>query len=247
MQRIRFSGVSKSFSLGGRQLLRGHLKDWFRKTEGQRFCALRDVSFDVRDGEGMAVIGANGAGKSTMLNLATRLCYPDEGEVTIHGRVAALLELGSGFHGDLTGEENLYVNAALLGLSRSRTKQLAASIVEFSELGDFIHRPLRTYSTGMVLRLAFSVAIHTEPDVLLIDEVLAVGDQNFQAKCIERMMGFRRAGMTMLCVSHSTDLLRQMCDRAIWLDQGQIVMQGSLEDVITAYETGVTPLAASRE
>lgn len=255
MERIRFSGVSKHFSLGGRRLVRSHLadlfqtdllkKDWLRRAPTKRFYALRDVSFTVRDGEGLAVIGANGAGKSTLLNLATQLCYPDEGEVSIHGRMAALLELGSGFHPDLTGEENLCINASLLGLSRKRTKQLATSIVDFSELSDFIEQPLRTYSTGMVLRLAFSVAIHTEPEILLIDEVLAVGDQKFQAKCIERMLGFRQAGMTMLCVSHSTDLLRQMCDRAIWLDRGQIVMHGALEEVISAYHSGVAPCVDS--
>lgn len=242
MERICFSGVSKHFSIGSRRLLRGYVGGWLgRKSADRKFYALRDVSFTVRDGEGLAVIGSNGAGKSTLLSLATSLCHPDDGSVVVNGRIAALLELGSGFHSDLTGAENLYVNAALLGLSRKRTQELTSAIVEFSELGDFIKRPLRVYSSGMVMRLAFSVAIHAEPDILLIDEILAVGDHDFQAKCIDRILRYRKAGMTMLCVSHAPGLLREMCDRAIWLDHGQVVMEGGLEEVVSAYETGVLP------
>ena len=237
MDRICFSGVSKKFSLRTqRQLLRGHVRSWFQQSEDEILWALRDVSFTVRDGESLAVIGSNGAGKSTLLNLATGLCAADEGEVKLQGRLAALLELGSGFHLELTGEENLRIYAALLGLSRARTHEVHDSIVEFSELGQFISKPIRMYSAGMVLRLAFSVAIHADPDILLIDEVFAVGDQSFQSKCFERMLRFREQGKTMVCVTHSPELLRKMCDRAIWLDHGKLMLAGGLNEVLAAYE-----------
>jgi ABC-type polysaccharide/polyol phosphate transport system ATPase subunit len=164
------------------------------------------------------------------------LSYPDEGTVAVNGRVAALLELGTGFHPDLTGLENINLNAALLGLSRKRTEYLLDSIVDFSGIGDFINEPLRTYSTGMMMRLAFSVAVNVDPDILILDEVFAVGDQNFQAKCRDKVMEFKRSGKTMLCVSHATATLHQLCDRAIWLDQGEVMMDGALPDVVTMYE-----------
>ncbi len=248
MERIVFSGVSKKFSLSTqRHLLSGHIGSWFRRSEHQVLWALKNVSFTVRDGESLAVIGANGAGKSTLLNLATGLCEADEGEVRLQGRLAALLELGSGFHQELTGAENLRIYGSLLGLSRSRTNAVFDLIVDFSELGHFIHRPIRTYSAGMVLRLAFSVAIHADPDILLIDEVFAVGDQSFQAKCFERMLRFRQTGKTMICVTHSADLLRKMCDKAIWLDHGHLRLAGDLEEVLQAYQRQVentAPLAS---
>jgi ABC-type polysaccharide/polyol phosphate transport system ATPase subunit len=237
MERINFRNVSEYFSLNaGRHLLRGHIREWFRPAEKRVFYALRDVSLSVRDGEGLAIIGSNGAGKSTLLSLATRLCQPDQGKVEVRGRVAAMLELGSGFHIDLTGEENLRVNASLLGLSRKNTNELFDSIVDFSGLQEFIAEPLRTYSSGMVMRLAFSVAIHAEPDILLIDEVIAVGDHAFQTKCFKRMVELRKAGKTMVCASHSPALLREMCDQAIWLDHGQLVAEGSLDEVLDAYQ-----------
>ena len=184
----------------------------------------------------MAVIGSNGAGKSTLLGLVAGLATPDEGSVTVNGRIAALLELGSGFHPDLTGAENVRVNASLIGLSRRRTAELFDQIVDFAGIGDFIGEPLRTYSTGMIMRLAFSVAINMDPEILLIDEVLAVGDQAFQAKCFERIHRFRQAGKTLLCVSHATGMVQELCDRAIWLDHGELVMSGPIRDVIEAYE-----------
>jgi ABC-type polysaccharide/polyol phosphate transport system ATPase subunit len=244
MERVVFRNVSKRFHLsGGRKLLRAHLADMFRgnpapASKGNWFYALRDVSIAVREGESLAIVGANGAGKSTLLNLATRLCPPDEGEVTVSGRLAAVLELGTGFHHDLTGEENLRLNASLFGLSRRRTAELFDQIVDFSGVGAFIEQPLRTYSAGMIVRLAFSVAINADPDILVIDEALAVGDREFHAKCFERMLAFRRAGKTMLVVSHAPDTLRHMCDRAIWLHHGRIVGQGPLDDVIEAYRSG---------
>jgi ABC-type polysaccharide/polyol phosphate transport system ATPase subunit len=237
MDRIAFQNVSKTYLLsGGRQLLRGHVRDWLGRSERHPFHALRNVSFKIREGESLAVIGANGAGKSTLLNIVTGLCPPDEGSVTVNGRLSAVLDLGAGFHVDLTGEENLRLNASLLGLSRARTAELFDQIVEFSGVSEFIQQPLRTYSAGMVMRLAFSVAIHVDPDILVIDEAFGVGDQAFHARCFERMLAFRKAGKTMVCVSHGLDLLRQMCDRAMWLDHGQVVLEGKLDDVVAAYQ-----------
>src|SRR5690349_18698117 len=185
---ITFESVTKSFTRHpGRVLLRDRIAHLFQPGPKDRLYALKDISFRVESGDGMAVVGTNGAGKSTLLSLTAGLVRPDTGIVSTKGRIAALLELGSGFHPDLTGAENVTVNAALLGLSRKRTAQAFEEIVDFSEIGDFIHEPLRTYSSGMIMRLAFSVAINTDPDILLIDEVLAVGDQAFQAKCFNRL------------------------------------------------------------
>jgi lipopolysaccharide transport system ATP-binding protein len=217
-------------------LLRDRLTHWLKGQHQDRFHALKNISFTVDEGEGLAVVGANGAGKSTLLGLVAGLARPDEGMVTVKGRIAALLELGSGFHPDLTGAENVSVNAALLGLSRRRTAELFDEIVDFSGIGEFIDEPLRTYSSGMIMRLAFSVAINIDPEILLVDEVLAVGDTGFQEKCFERLRRFRQAGRTLLCVSHSSAMVREMCDRAIWLDHGELMMTGQIGDVIEAYE-----------
>jgi ABC-type polysaccharide/polyol phosphate transport system ATPase subunit len=236
MDRIVLDNVSKKFLLaGGRKLLRGHVRDLVRGP-GEAFYALRNVSFTLREGESMALVGSNGAGKSTLLNVITGLCPPDEGRLTIHGRLSAVLELGSGFHHDLTGVENLKLNASLFGMSRKRTAELFDQIVDFSGVGDFITQPLRTYSAGMIMRLAFSIAIHIDPDILVVDEAFGVGDQAFQAKCIERMLAFRKAGRTMVCVSHAMETLRKMCDRAIWLDHGQVILEGKPDEVFAAYQ-----------
>jgi len=236
MSVIEFHNVSKSYHRhAGQMLLRNHLTQFFRRERLERFFALKQVSFTLERGESLAVIGSNGAGKSTLLGLVAGLSKPDEGAVMVNGQVAALLELGSGFHYDLTGRENVRLNAALLGLSRKRANEAFETIVEFSGIGDFIDEPLRTYSTGMVMRLAFSVAIHTDPQVLLIDEVLAVGDAAFQAKCFEKIHEFRNSGKTLLCVSHSSSMIQQLCDRALWLDHGELIMSGSVADVSAAY------------
>jgi ABC-type polysaccharide/polyol phosphate transport system ATPase subunit len=216
-------------------LLRDRLARLLQPSPRERFYALRDVSFSVDHGESLAVIGSNGAGKSTLLNVATGLCSPSEGLVNVNGRIAALLELGSGFHPDLTGAENVRINAALLGLNRRQVRERFDKIVEFSGIGDFIDEPLRTYSTGMMMRLAFSVAINVDPDILIIDEVLGVGDHAFFTKCFERIMDFRLGGKTILCVSHSLPTLEKLCDRAIWLDHGRLVKTGTVRQVIQAY------------
>jgi ABC-type polysaccharide/polyol phosphate transport system ATPase subunit len=237
MPLIEFQNVSKWFPhTTGRQLLRTHIARWFSAGHNQPFCALRDVSFRVEDGESLAIIGSNGAGKSTLLSLAAGLASPDQGAVRVDGRIAALLELGAGFHPDLSGGENLVLNAALLGLSRRETNERFDRIVEFSGIAEFIDDPLRTYSSGMIMRLAFSVAIQCEPDILLIDEVLAVGDASFQIKSKEALVAFRRAGKSLLFVSHSPGDARQMCDRALWIDHGSVLMQGDVDAVLDAYE-----------
>lgn len=236
MSLINFQNVSKSFHLhGGQKLMRDHLVHFFRRRQKERFFALKHVTFQVNPGESMAVIGPNGAGKSTLLSLVAGLSRPDEGAVIVNGRVAALLELGAGFHLDLTGAENVRLNALLLGLTRKRTAELFDQIVEFAEIGDFISEPLRTYSNGMIMRLAFSVAINVDPEILLVDEVLAVGDAAFQEKCFDRVRQFRRSGKTLLCVSHASGMVQQLCDRALWLDHGSVVMTGPIQEVTEAY------------
>lgn len=236
MSLIRFEGVSKSFvRSSGRVLIRSLLLEKLRGEAVKPFYALKNVSFTIGDGETVGVIGRNGAGKSTLLSLVAGISFPDEGRVTVEGRVAALLELGSGFHGDLTGRENVILNASLLGLSRSRTMEKLEEIIDFSGVGDFINEPLRTYSSGMMMRLAFAVAIHVDPAFLIIDEVLAVGDAAFQAKCHDKIQQFRRAGKGLLIVSHAGRTIEQLCERALWLDHGKLVMDGKTREVVEAY------------
>ena len=235
MSVIEFKNVSKKFTRhAGQMLLRNHLTRFFTGQKDNPFFALKRVSFRVERGESLAVIGSNGAGKSTLLTLVAGVAQPNEGSVTVNGQVTALLELGSGFHPSLTGRENVRLNAALLGLSRRQTVDAYERIVEFSGIRDFIDEPLRTYSTGMTMRLAFSVAINRDPEILLVDEILAVGDAAFQSKCIDKIHEFRNAGKTLLCVSH-TAIIRQLCDRAIWLDHGELILSGSVGEVLEAY------------
>ena len=238
MPAVEFRHVSKTFVHStGPKLLRSHMLEWAGRKPEDPFYALRDVSFALEHGESLGIIGSNGAGKSTLLSLVTGLCPPDEGVVRVEGRLAAVLELGSGFHPDLTGEENLRLNAALLGMSRSKAAAAHEEIVEFAGLEDFIHEPVRTYSAGMSMRLAFSVAVHLDPDVLVIDEVIAVGDQAFQNKCAEKIAGFRKSGKTILCVSHAPSTIRAVCDRALWLERGRVQRAGDVEAVLEAYST----------
>jgi ABC-type polysaccharide/polyol phosphate transport system ATPase subunit len=236
MSLIEVNHVSKTFPRAGEaKLLRVHIQEMFTRKRRNPFYALNGVSFNLEKGETLGVIGGNGAGKTTLLSLVSGLCDPDEGSIAIHGRVAPLMELGSGFHLDLTGVENVYLNSALLGLTREQTDQHFQSIVEFSGVGQFIEEPLRTYSTGMVMRLAFSVAVHVDPDILVIDEVLAVGDQRFQEKCFERILEIKRAGKTLLFVSHVPNMVQQLCDRCLWLDHGKVVRLGPTDEVLEAY------------
>jgi ABC-type polysaccharide/polyol phosphate transport system ATPase subunit len=237
MNVIEVNGVSKIFRRNlGRKLLRDQVLDVFRPRQQEEiFHALKNVSFKVEEGEAVALIGENGAGKSTMLSLVTGLAEPDTGTLTVNGRVAALLALGSGFHPDLTGEENVFMNAALLGFSERAVKERYSAIIEFSEIGDFIKEPLRTYSSGMMIRLAFSVAVHVDPAILIVDEVLGVGDAHFQEKCAEKVASLRRDGVTMLCVSHATTMVTDFCDRAIWLHHGELICDGQSGAVVKRY------------
>jgi ABC-type polysaccharide/polyol phosphate transport system ATPase subunit len=236
MGAIQFQRVSKIFHRHtGPKLIRHHFRDWFRPDPEHDFYALKNISFSIEEGESVAIIGKNGAGKSTLLSLVCGLSRPEEGQVEVNGQLAALLELGSGFHPDLTGAENVQLNASLLGFTRARTKALFDPIVEFSGVGEFINEPLRTYSSGMMMRLAFSVALNLEPRILIIDEVLAVGDQAFQEKCYEKIFEFRNSGKTLLCVSHSPAILLRLCDRALWLDHGELKMDGKAADVLQKY------------
>jgi lipopolysaccharide transport system ATP-binding protein len=201
----------------------------------ERFWALRDVSFSVAPGRMLGIVGANGSGKSTLLRLIGGVERPDEGSVKIHGKSCAFLDLGVGFHGDLTGRENVFISGVVSGLTRAEVAERFDSIVAFAELEEFIDGPLRTYSTGMQMRLAFAVAVHVQPEILLIDEALTVGDLPFQRKCFERIAYFKAEGCTLVLVSHSTEAIREFCDEALWLHAGRLRAYGSPDTVVEQY------------
>ena len=219
-------------------------------SSGQKFKALDDVSFCVRQGERLGIIGRNGAGKSTVLKLITRITRPSEGCIGINGRIASMLEIGTGFHGELTGRENIYMNGAILGMSRKEIDEKIDSIVEFSEIGEFIDTPVKRYSSGMFVRLAFSVAVHLDADIVIMDEVLAVGDAEFQKKCINKMNEIVAVNnRTVLFVSHNMDTIRKMCDRCIVLEKGRLIFDGDVESAIDLYshQTEISPGIISTE
>lgn len=199
---------------------------------------LNDISFSVKKGEAIGLVGKNGCGKSTMLKLLARIIYPNSGSITINGRVSSMIELGAGFHPDMTGRENILTNASIFGLSRKEIMSVIDNIIDFSELGEAIDTPVRTYSSGMYMRLAFSVAIHVNADILLIDEILAVGDYSFQNKCFERLKQMKQEGMTIVIVSHSLGQIEEICDRSIWINQGSIIMEGEPKKVHEEYLKG---------
>lgn len=205
------------------------------KIQYEEFWALKDISFEVRRGEVLGIIGHNGAGKSTLLKVISGILKPTSGIVQVNGVVVPMLELGSGFDFDLTGRENIFLNGSILGYSEKFLKEKYDEIVEFSELGQFIDVPLRNYSSGMVMRLAFSIATVVQPDILIVDEILAVGDADFQEKSKKRMLELMGGGTTVLFVSHSLDQIREMCDKVIWLDQGEMKMSGDTQEVCDAY------------
>lgn len=206
----------------------------------EEFWALRDVSFEVRAGSTLGLIGANGAGKSTMLKVLSRILVPDKGSVRTEGRVSALLELGSGFHPELSGRENVFLNGTILGMAESEVARRFDEIVAFSGLEASIDNAVKTYSSGMQARLGFAVAVAIEPDILIVDEVLAVGDEQFQRRCLERMNELRSGGRTAIFVSHGLSQVQQICDEAVWLDKGSIAATGGTEDVINAYLRSVS-------
>jgi lipopolysaccharide transport system ATP-binding protein len=236
---IQFDDVSKRFTLHHERArsFQELALSLFRSNNSSRedFWALRDVSFSVEQGETVGLIGPNGAGKSTVLKLISRIIEPTSGRIGVSGRVGALLELGAGFHPDLTGRENIYLNGSILGLSRAEIRRKLDAIVAFAELERFIDVPVKHYSSGMYVRLGFSVAVHTDPEILLVDEVLTVGDAAFQRKCLDRIDHLRQQGVTILLVSHSAETVRNVCSRALWLDDGRLVADGSVEAVVARY------------
>ncbi len=217
-----------------------------RRSGSKKLWAVRDVSFEVMPGQCVGIIGRNGSGKSTLLKIIARIIQPTSGEIMVRGRVSALLELGAGFHPDLTGRENIYLNASVLGLGREETEVLYDEIVEFSELGEFIDMSVKHYSSGMYMRLGFSVAIHVRPDILIVDEILAVGDQSFQAKCLDRIMEMKRDGTTILFISHDLRSVSHLCSDVIWLDHGEVRMAGLTDHVLAHYSDHIFQQVGNR-
>jgi len=207
-----------------------------RRSRYDEFWALSDVSFTVDEGKTFGVVGSNGSGKSTLLKCLTEIIYPEKGHISVNGRLAALLELGAGFQAELSGRENIFLNGAILGLHKRELENCFDDIVEFSELGRFIDTPVRNYSSGMVIRLGFAIAAHVNPEILIIDEVLSVGDQAFQKKCVDKVNSFKKQGKTILVVSHSMGLIEELCESAIWLDQGKLRASGTAVEVLTQYQ-----------
>jgi lipopolysaccharide transport system ATP-binding protein len=240
---IEIEGLAKRYRLGAAQRS-GHLRErlielasrpWRRSTEAEWVWALRNVSFSVPRGEVVGIIGRNGAGKSTLLKILSRITYPTAGRINVNGRVASLLEVGTGFHEELTGRENIYLNGSILGMRRREIEQRFDAIVDFSGVEQFIDTPIKRYSSGMRLRLGFAVAAHLEPDILIVDEVLAVGDAGFQKKCITAMEGLRGGGRTVLFVSHNMAAVENLCSRGVWIEGGVVKMDAPAADVIKSY------------
>ena len=248
---IEVKGISKKYRLGkiGATSFRDELERWWenirRRRKGEAniaapkdtdFWSLRDVSFDVHAGEVLGVVGKNGAGKSTLLKIISRITEPTEGEIKIRGRIASLLEVGTGFHPELSGRENVFLNGAILGMSRAEIRRKFDDIVEFAEIGQFIDTPVKRYSSGMYVRLAFAVAAHLEPEILIIDEVLAVGDAEFQAKCLGKMKEVsRNQGRTVLFVSHNMAAVKNLCTRVVWLEHGKVRNVGQADKLVVEY------------
>jgi len=233
---IEFLNVSKRFQLAEGRSLREFIP-LFVKGRGfsEPFYALRDVSFTISRGETVGIVGRNGSGKSTLLKLIAGVMAPSAGEVRVYGRVSPLIELGAGFHPDLTGRENIHMNASILGMSAKEIKRQFGAIVDFAELWDFIDTPVKRYSSGMYMRLGFSVAVHSDPDILLVDEVLSVGDTYFQEKCLSKMHEFQAKGTTMVLVSHSLELVQRFCERVLLMNGGRLVDEGPPAKIIEEY------------
>lgn len=208
----------------------------FAKSKKETRHVLKNINLKIKPGESVALIGVNGSGKSTLLKLMTKIIYPTKGKIYVNGKLTSLLELGAGFHPDFSGRENIYFNASIFGLSKQEIDSRMQDIIDFSELGEYIDTPVRTYSSGMYMRLAFSVAINVDADILLIDEILSVGDQRFQEKCMDKMKELKQKGKTMVFVSHSASIVRMLCDRAIWLNDGNVEMDGKTDEVLEEYE-----------
>jgi ABC-2 type transport system ATP-binding protein len=233
---VEFIDVSKRFMLEEGRSLREFIPALIRGNGwSDPFYALRDVSFTIRKGETVGILGSNGSGKSTSLKLIAGVMAPNSGEVHVHGRVSPLIELGAGFHPDLTGRENVYMNASILGMTGREIRERFDDIVDFAELWEFMETPVKRYSSGMYGRLGFAVAVHSDPDILLVDEVLAVGDAAFSEKCLEKIREFQEQGVTIVIVSHSQDTIREFCERAILLDHGRLLEDGPPGPVLRRY------------
>ena len=206
-----------------------------KRNKKSKHIVLKDISCDIKRGESVALIGVNGSGKSTLLKLMNKIIYPEKGTITMNGKVSSMIELGAGFNTDFTGRENIYFNASMYGLGKKDVDPIIDKIIEFSELGEFIDTPVRTYSSGMYMRLAFSIAVNVQAEILLIDEILAVGDAHFQAKCLEKMKELKAQGKTMVFVSHNMNQVKSFCDRSIWLYEGKIRMDDTTENVAREY------------
>jgi ABC-2 type transport system ATP-binding protein len=237
---VRVDHLSKSFRMYQERnqtiksaIMRG------RRSIHEDFWALRDVSFDVPTGSTFGLIGSNGSGKSTLLKCLANIYYPNEGSVTHFGRVAAMLEVGSGFHSELSGRENIFLNGSILGMSKREVTRKFDEIVEFSGVEKFIDQPVKNYSSGMYVRLGFAIAINVDPDILVVDEVLAVGDQEFQDKCFQKFRDFKRDGKTVILVSHSMGTVEAMCDQAAWLNHGVLQASGKAAPTIEAYRSSL--------
>ena len=214
--------------------LKEHMLFW-KRNKSEEFTALKNINLKIKKGETVGLIGVNGSGKSTLLKLMTKIIYPTSGKIITHGKLTSLLELGAGFHQDFTGRENIYFNASIFGLTKKEIDQRLDEIIEFSELGEFIDNPVRTYSSGMYMRLAFSIAINVDAEILLIDEILAVGDQHFQEKCFKKLEELKNSDKTIVIVSHSLDQIEKLCNRAIWIYDGEVYMDASPKEVIPKY------------
>ena len=255
---IRLSGVKKMYKLGqiGGGTLTADLQSWWARIRGKEdpntkigtdqrlvgktFMALNGIDLTVYKGEALGIIGGNGAGKSTMLKLLSRVTAPTEGEIDLYGRITSMLEVGTGFNGEMTGRENVYMNGAILGMTKAEIDAKMEDIIEFSEVREFIDTPVKRYSSGMYVKLAFSVAAHLDSEIMIMDEVLAVGDMAFQKKCLDKMRdAAKKEGRTVLYVSHNMNTIRQLCDRCVVLDQGRIVFEGDVESAVQKY-LGVT-------
>jgi len=231
---VEFNKVSKKFCKGQKLLLKEALLDFLRPLK-EDFWALKNVSFKIKKGESIGIIGVNGSGKSTILKLIAGVLTPSSGNVFVNGRISPLIELGAGFHPEFTGRENIYLNGTILGLSKKEVDKKFDDIVRFSELSDFIDTPVKHYSSGMYMRLGFSVAVNVDPDVFLIDEILAVGDAAFQKKCLDKMKEFQKQGVTIVIVSHSSQLVKDFCNRVILIEKGEIASIGLADKVILKY------------
>lgn len=234
---IVVKNVSKSFNiyLDKSNTIKESLLSFLKRNRKEKRIVLDNISLNIKKGEAVALIGVNGSGKSTLLKLMTRIIYPNTGKILTYGKLTSLLELGAGFHMDFSGRENIYFNASIFGLTKKEIDNRIQDIIEFSELEEHIDNPVRTYSSGMYMRLAFSVAINVDADILLIDEILAVGDQHFQEKCLNKLNELRNMGKTMVFVTHSMEQVQKLCNRAIWLCDGKLKKDGEVTEVINEY------------